>query len=216
MTRKIWSDGDDALMRKHYPDMSSADLARLLGCSVSAVYNRANILGLKKSQAFMNGPKSGRSGLAERGASTRFKKGFKPWNAGMKGLDIGGKATRFKPGQRPQTWVPIGTEVETKDGYLKRKIRDDAEPGMSRHNWKLVHILVWEEANGPVPKGHCLRFKDGNKRNCSLDNLELITRAENQMRNTIHRYPPEVKQAIRLVGKLKRKIREKQDEKHDG
>ena len=216
MTRKIWTDPDDALMRKNYPDMSAAELAQLLGCSVSAVYNRANILGLKKSTAFLNGPKSGRAGLADRGAQTRFKKGFTPWNAGMKGLDIGGKATRFKPGRRPLTWVPVGTEVETKDGYLKRKIRDDAAPGMSRHNWQLVHIIVWEEANGPMPKNHCLRFRDGNKKNCSLDNLELITRAENAKRNTIHRYPPEVKQAIRLVGKLKRKIREKEDEKHNG
>lgn len=216
MRRKIWSDGDDALMRKHYPNMSAAELALILGCSVPAVYNRASTLGLKKSQAFLNSPKSGRTGHDDRGASARFKKGGMPWNAGMKGLDIGGKATRFKPGQRPQTWVPIGTEVETKDGYLKRKIRDDAEPGMSRHNWKLVHILVWEEANGPMPQNHCLRFKDGNKKNCSLDNLELISRAENAKRNTIHRYPPEVKLAIRLVGKLKRKIREKEDEKHDG
>lgn len=216
MTRKIWTNRDDALMRKHYPDMCAAELALILGCSVSAVYNRANTLGLKKSQAFLNSSKSGRTGHDDRGASARFKKGFTPWNAGMKGLDTGGKATRFKPGQRPLTWVPVGTEVVTKDGYLKRKIRDDAAPGMSRHNWQLVHIIVWEEANGPMPKNHCLRFKDGNKKNFSLDNLELITRAENAKRNTIHRYPPEVKQAIRLVGKLKRKIREKQDEKHNG
>jgi hypothetical protein len=71
-----------------------------------------------------------------------------------------------------------------------------------------VHILLWQEHNGQVPAGHCVCFVDGNKQHVALDNLELITRAERMRRNTIHRYPPELKDAIRTVAKLKRTIKE--------
>jgi len=37
-----------------------------------------------------------------------------------------------------------------------------------------VHVLVWEEANGPKPKGYDIHHKDENKGNWSLDNLELL------------------------------------------
>nr|WP_288356107.1 HNH endonuclease signature motif containing protein [uncultured Pseudomonas sp.] len=87
----------------------------------------------------------------------------------------------------------------SKEGYLQRKVTDTGYPP---RDWKGVHILLWEEAHGPVPSGHCLAFRDGNKRNITLENLELITRAERMRRNTIHRYPPELKGAIRTLGRL--------------
>jgi len=67
---------------------------------------------------------------------------------------------------------------------------------------------VWEEAGGEVPPGHVLVFRNGNKRDIRPENLELITRAENARRNSIHRYPPELRAAMRTAGKLRRKIQE--------
>lgn len=40
----------------------------------------------------------------------------------------------------------------------------------------------------------------------TADRLELVTRAENMARNTLHRYPKEVAQLIQLRGALNRKI----------
>jgi len=58
-------------------------------------------------------------------------------------------------------------------------------------------------------------FRDRNPQHIELDNLELVTRAENMRRNTIHRYPPELKSTIRQLSKLKRAISEATSEKQD-
>lgn len=109
------------------------------------------------------------------GRTGQFPKGLTPWNKGMKGLSFPGmEATQFKPGNVPHTWVPIGSERITKDGYIQVKIQD----GKKQKNWRGKHILVWEEANGPLPPGHAIIFGDGNKRNFDLDNLILVSRAQ--------------------------------------
>jgi hypothetical protein len=143
------------------------------------------------------------------GAAHRFPKGNVPWNAGLNGWTAGGRSaeTRFKPGAKPHTWVPIGTE-QLRDGYLWRKVTDNG----GRHDWRQVHVMLWEQHNGPIAKGLILVFRDRNKQNIQIDNLELITRAENCRRNSIHRYPPELKQAIRQLARVKRRIEEKRNE----
>jgi hypothetical protein len=39
-------------------------------------------------------------------------------------------------------------------------------------------VEIWEQAHGPIPKGQCLIFLDGNNRNVSLDNLQPVTRKQ--------------------------------------
>ena len=41
-----------------------------------------------------------------------------------------------------------------------------------------VHRLVWEKYYGTIPEGYIVHHKDENKLNWSIDNLELLTRAE--------------------------------------
>lgn len=43
---------------------------------------------------------------------------------------------------------------------------------------KFVHILVWEEHNGKIPDNAFIRFKDGNRKNYDISNLELKYRQE--------------------------------------
>lgn len=66
--------------------------------------------------------------------------------------------------------------------------------------------LNWERANGPLPVGHCLWFKDRNRQNCELSNLELITRAEMGRRAPLHAWPKPLKRAIQARGALNRRI----------
>jgi len=109
------------------------------------------------------------------GRTGQFPKGLTPWNKGMKGLSFPGmEATQFKPGNVPHTWVPIGSERITKDGYIQVKIQD----GKKQKNWRGKHILIWEAANGPLPEGHAIIFGDGNKRNFDPANLLLVSRAQ--------------------------------------
>ena len=53
-------------------------------------------------------------------------------------------------------------------GYVEIKVK---QPSV----WKFKHIYIWEQAYGKLPKGYVLLFKDGNKLNCSLDNLLLVS-----------------------------------------
>lgn len=219
-SRKVWKPAEDELLRELYPDLPTNLLAAHFKATLQSTYNRAQRLKLKKSDAFMASPYASRLRRGDEvGKAYRFKKGHVPANKGLRrpGWAPGRMAeTQFKKGcmsgQAQHNYVPIGTERLSKDGYLERKVTDD-HPVPARR-WVGVHILLWQEANGPVPKGMCLAFRDHDKTHIALDNLELITRAERMRRNTIHRYPAEVKQAIRLVGKLKRTI-EARDEEQD-
>lgn len=110
----------------------------------------------------------------EIGKETRFKKGHVPFNKGKEKYWKGGEETQFKKGHKPHNWVPIGSERITKDGYIQIKVQE----GKQQHNWKGKHILIWEEHNGSVPKGHKVVFGDGNLRNFDINNLILVTDAQ--------------------------------------
>jgi hypothetical protein len=121
--------------------------------------------------------------------------------------------TQFKAGRKPQTWKPIGSTRISKDGYLQRKVSDTGYPP---RDWVGVHVLTWEKAHGPVPPGHIVAFKDRKKDNTVLENLELLSRRELMLRNTIHNYPPELAAVIRMNGALRRKIRSIHEEQTVG
>jgi len=220
-----WTAAEDALLRERYATTPTATLAQVLSRGIYGVYNRARILGLTKSEAYLNSPEGGR--LLEgdaRGAACRFPKGNVPANKGLRRPGYGPgrmKATQFQPGTRQGVamalYKPIGTERISKDGYLERKTHDELPSGICRteanrlrqRRWRPVHILVWESEHGPLPKGHALAFKNGDKRDIRLDNLECITRAELMKRNTIHNLPTPVARAVQLLGALNRQIRRK-------
>ena len=103
------------------------------------------------------------------GVDTKFQKGVRVSNGCEKGIWFPGCEKHwFKKGQKPASWVPVGTERIRKNGYIWVKI---AEP----KTWRMKQLVVWEAANGPVPEGHRLLFRDGNKLNCDLSNLMLLT-----------------------------------------
>ena len=209
--RRIWTQEEEADLAAMYPDAPMPELVSRFQRDDKAIYNKAKAMGLKRSAEYLASEHACRLRKGDNvGVAHRFKPGNVAWNKGMKGLKIGGEATQFRKGNKPHTWVPVGTE-QIRDGYLWRKVTDRG----GRFDWKQVHVMLWEEHNGPIPAGLILVFRDRNKQNIQLDNLELITRAELCRRNTIHRYPPEVKELIRLQKKLEREIRKKSDEEQD-
>ena len=109
------------------------------------------------------------------GISATFKKGNVPANKGTKGMSKA-NITSFKKGQLAHNTAEIGKEVVTSDGYLKIKV---APP----NKWKYKHRLVWEQANGKVSKGTQIMFLDGDKLNCSIENLALVTMSEKLILN---------------------------------
>lgn len=210
--RRFWTEREVARLARLYPETPTARIAQRVDRPVNQVYAKANALGLAKSPRYMRRMLARvMRRLEASGASHRFKPGLVPWNKGLKGWQSGGRSiqTRFKKRHVSARWDPetyvVGALRLNADGYVDMKIKEGLRA------WRPFHILLWEDVHGPLPKGHILRFKDGDPLDIELDNLELISRAENMRRNTIHRYPMALKQAIRLVGKLNRSIREEQD-----
>lgn len=73
-----------------------------------------------------------------------------------------------------KTAAAIGAEREDHSGYFKVKVQGSA--GVPT-KWRRKHVVIWERANGKVPEGHVIMFKDGNPNNFDLDNLVCVPRS---------------------------------------
>ncbi|WP_194720783.1 HNH endonuclease signature motif containing protein [Noviherbaspirillum malthae] len=199
--RIIWTAELDAELSRRYPNEKAADLAAALGMKVHIVYARAKKLGLKKSEAFFADPAlSGRTDGA-RGASSRFAKGNVPWTQGKKGLSLS-PATQFKKGQRPVNYMDVGSE-KMHMGYVWLKVADGGWPDA----WRPKHHVLWQQISGcPIPNGHMISFRDGDRFNFTPSNLELVSKVEWMKRNTRHNLPPEINEVIQLRAVLTRHI----------
>lgn len=207
-----WTDQEVVELVRRYPHERTQDIAKDLGRSLPGVYVKSSQLGLRKTAAFLAGPDSGRilpdsDDRRPVGFSSRFRRNTTPWNKGIS-YDAGGRSveTRFQAGNRPHNTVPIGS-YRVASRYLQRKIRDT---GYHVHDWEFVHRRLWEDAHGSIPEGHVVVFRGSRTtvlEEITLDRLELISRRDLMRRNTIHRYPPELKDAMRTLGRLKNTIK---------
>jgi len=222
MKRHRWTPAEIEQIVRRYPDEPGRAIAADLGVPVNGVHAKAKKLGLRKSKAFLESNFSGRLQPGSQiGINGRFKPGSVPPNKGTRRPGWGPgrmRETQFKKGhlsgRAAQVIKPIGAERLTKDGILQRKVNNDL-PFMRR--WKAVHAIVWEAAHGPIPHGHIVLFKDRDRTNRALENLELITWRENMLRNTVHNLPKPLPQLVQLRGALNRKInRATRHEKQDG
>ena len=50
--------------------------------------------------------------------------------------------------------------------------------GYYKHGTFLLHRIVWEQNNGPIPKNKIVHHKNEDKTDNDISNLELLTRAE--------------------------------------
>lgn len=197
---KHWTQEEDAKLALLYATEASArEIGVALGRSKAAIKGRVYVLALKKPEGHTN--------------AGRFLPGQTSWNKGRKGMCAeGSKATQFKrgrPAHEAANYLPIGSLRVCRDGYLERKVTDDPSLVPARR-WVAVHRLVWEKEIGPIPPGHVVVFRRGMhtdvEAEITVDRIELITRRELMLRNTVHNYPPELRQVIRLKGVVSRKI----------
>lgn len=209
--RRRWTNKEIEYLKAQFPDERTEDIALHLGRSYSSVATKANALGLYKSAAFKSDlEKSGHINVIQAGKETRFQPGQESHNKGKKQEEYMSaeaiertKRTRFKPGNLPHNTRKDGdiSIRMDKNGYQYKYIR--VKLGV----WKLLHRVTWERHHGPIPRGYNVQFKDGNQLNCDIDNLYIISRKKQITNNTIHRYPEEVKELIKMNSKLKKAIR---------
>lgn len=223
VTRRPWTDADVAVVRARYAGERTADIARDLGRAVTSVYQLAARLGLAKSKwAVAEMARRAMADPGHGGRRTCIQPGAVPWNSGVPGstgLHANSRKHHFVPGKlsgrAAQLVLPVGSYRITKDGLLERKVGE--RPGSSHLRWRSVCRLVWEAVHGPVPAGHLVVFKPGcsstDPQRITLAVVELVTRAENMRRNSLHaKYPPEVARLVQLRGALTRQINRKAKE----
>lgn len=190
----------------HYANTPTAEIAARLGVSESVVYHLVKKYGVRKSKEYI--AQRSKKAWEDRGLGRySFRKGNIPFTKGRKqvewmspeGIEKTSR-TRFKVGEKPKNWRPVGSERVDINGYVEVKV----EEGLT--GWRQKHRVVWENANGPIPKGYNVMFKDGNRQNCTLENLHLVSNEDKMKQNTIHRYPQNLIQTMRLGGYIKREI----------
>lgn len=211
MNGRPFTPAEDAILLARYATTPTPVLAAELGRTQTSVFTRAYRLGLKKDLAYMREHHGSKLRIV--GESGRFQPGLVPWNKGTH-FASGGRSveTRFKAGNMSgaaqHNYKPIGSLRLSKDGYLERKTTDD-HPVPARR-WVGVHRLVWEAANGPVPAGHVVVFRAGRnstvEAEITLDAVELVTRRELMLRNTVWRHGQEIGRLSQLRGAITRQI----------
>lgn len=150
-------------IKRNYLGIKSGDLAQMFNAEFGTDLSRGQIKSYLTNHNLCNG------------VVCRFSKGHVPANKGKKmsaEVYARASATMFKKGHIPVSHRPVGSErIERKDGYRLVKV---AEP----NKWRLKHVLLWEQHNGPVPKGHKIVFANQNKNDIRIDNLILVSDAQ--------------------------------------
>lgn len=112
------------------------------------------------------------------GRTGQFEKGCFTWNKGTKGL-CHGSSTSFRKGHIPGNTRQLYSErIDSKDGYTLIKVPEANPYTNAQTRFKLKHVVIWEKEHGPVPKGQIIIFKDGDKTNITIDNLQSVSRSE--------------------------------------
>jgi hypothetical protein len=166
-----------------------------------------------KALCTRRGWQTGRDGRFEQGL-TPHNKG-KPCPPGKGGKHPNARKTQFQKGRQPHNTKFAGHERrDKKDGYVYLSVNEtNPHTGFERRH-VLKHKYLWEQKNGPVPKGYALKAIDSNRANTDPDNWELVPRsmlprlAGGRYGTSYDDAPKELKPAIFTIAKIKDKLRE--------
>ena len=147
----------------NYMQMTDAEIGKQLGRTLTSVE------GFRMRNGFIK-PKSW----------AYFKKGHESWNKGKKFV-AGGRSneTQFKDGHLPHNTkhdYAISLRKD-KSGWTYKYIR------LALGKWIPLHRHVWKTVKGEIPPGMIIIFKNSDTMDCRIENLEMISRAENARRN---------------------------------
>lgn len=195
---KRFTPEEDQFIEDHYLSLPGGEMERILDRPRGTVRQRMKLLNLVVPSIIMAGFIMDAS----------FKKGHKPFNKGIKQSKWMSKSgiqnirkTQYQKGNRPwHTHNPFEIVKWEKDGREYLIIYLDVNKRMPLQRY------IWEQEHGVIPKGYNIIFKDRNTFNCNLNNLELVSNADLLIRNSAHRFGPEIFKIIQLRGALNRQI----------
>lgn len=112
------------------------------------------------------------------GRTGRYEKGTTPHNQGKKmPFNANSASIQFKKGNRPHNTKHLGHERITKDGYVEISVSEPNPYTGYERRYVLKHRYLWEQTNGALDDGMCLKCIDGNRINTEPENWEPMPRA---------------------------------------
>lgn len=137
------------------------------------------------------------------GRDGQFQKGHDTYKGGPGGPNV----TSFKAGNKPANLKPLYSERLSVDGYVEIKVPEVNPYTGAPTRYRYKHRWVWEKHNPPIEKGSILRFIDGDRLNCSVDNLECISMGLNAILNKkqYSTLPEELQPVTRTLAELQHK-----------
>ena len=178
--RKITTPEMDEFIRCHLHGTGHQAMADLLNETFGTSFTKEQM----KAYYARNKLNSGLTGYFEKGQEPPNK--GKTWDEFMspEGQE-NSRRTQFKPGHIPHNGgAPIGTirlrhDHPDRFGSKPYYWEKTEQPNV----WRMKHQLVWEEHNGPIPKGCIVIFANGDTLDYRIENLVLVTRAQHAVRN---------------------------------
>ena len=208
---KRFTPEEDQYIRDNYLTQFLREMGEHLGRTEGTILGRMTRIGIevpaeiklkRLQQSFKN--------LEESGKMSRFQKGLVPHNKGKKmspEMYEKCKGTMFKPGQIPATCVHFGKpylhQRTWEDGYVEKLWF--IQEGTNKRSAYLAYLC---RQNGIDLTGKKPILKPGfdHSRAPTMEDIMIVTNAENMRRNSLHRYPPEVVKLCQLKGALQRQI----------
>lgn len=201
--RKPFSPMEDEYIHRHIPNRSIKKIAKELKRDQTYVSKRAHELGYSEL-------------IQEKAMKSRFQKGHETFNKGKNMKDYLDPDTieKIKKSQFQKGHEPHNT---TYDGHVS--LRHDSKTGIPyfhirvrKGHFEHLHRYIWEKENGPVPEGKIVVFKNGDTLDVRIDNLQVISREENMLRNSKHNIPREVIPSMAMISQIKNKIKQYEEQ----
>ncbi len=172
-----YTKNEENVIINNYGKLGAAELSKMLGIPKRSLTNKVKRLrdkGLISQKA-----------ADQQRRKSYFVKGHTPANKGKKITDYMSeeavkkvKLSTFKKGHVPGNTLYNGAVV-----IRNQNNNQYAYIRVACGKWEPLHRFRWKRVNGEIPKGYIVVFADGNTMNCAIENLELISRKENALRN---------------------------------
>ena len=229
-----YTDAENEFIRSNFDTMTNSELAAALGVKITHLRMHCyNVLGLKRMELqywtqeqveFLRGnyKRMGDTEIAELFALKYPKaKGWSKKHIEKKRRYLKLKRTKkqikgilqrnidrgvYVEGNR-RMWETRGIAPVGEVRYWKHESGREFAVVKTEEGFVHYNRFLYEKNYGSIPDDMIVAWKDGNSRNASIENLELITRAELARRNNIFDLPEELQQIIKLKNKLNKKIK---------
>ncbi len=168
-----WTPEEEQIIRENYPAGGADFCEEIIRLTTGWSRGRRNVMQkAMKMRIKYQGPHK-----------STYKKGRIPENKGKKmSKQLYEKCapTMFKKGHAPHNQKAKGDDISIRTDNRGVKI---LYIRLAVGKWEYLSRHTWRSFFGKIPPGHIIIHKDGDTMNCRIENLAMITKAENARRN---------------------------------